>query len=201
MASSLTEIANLAISHLGTGKEIASLTENSEEASVCNRFIDHARRSTLRDSNWPFATVFLAAGLVESEPTNEWNYSYRYPADCLRLRRVLSGIRNDTHQSRVPFRMTRDATGLLIYSDQENACFEYTINETDVSRFSPDFDMALSYRLAMYIAPRLTKGDPFAMKKELGKLYLMEIDTARSNAFNEQQPDILPESEFIRGRE
>ena len=47
MASS-TEIANLALSHLGNGTEIADLeTERSSEASACRRFYDVALAQVL----------------------------------------------------------------------------------------------------------------------------------------------------------
>lgn len=202
MASSTTAIANLAISHLGIGKEIANLiTERSAEAQACRRFYETARDITLRDFSWPFATKINALGLVEEDPNDEWGFSYRYPTDCLKLRRILSGIRNDTRQTRIPYRVTRDESGLLIYTDAEDAELEYTINESDVGRFPPDFVMALSFLLAGYVAPRLTGGDPFKLGNRALELYQFELSKARSSAANEEQPDDLPESEFIRTRE
>lgn len=202
MASSNTEIANLAISHLGTGKEIASLdTEKSEEASAVRRVFSNARDSVLRDCNWPFATVIASLGLVAESPNTEWDYSYRYPSDCINFRRILSGIRNDTRQSRVPYRLGRDATGLLIFTDEASAVCEYTIREEDVSRFASDFEMALSLRIAFLVAPRLTSGDPGKLRQSLQQEYLYQISLARAAAYNEEQSEEIPESQFIRIRE
>ena len=79
MASSKTEIANLAISHLGIGKTIANLElEKSQEAIACRRFYDTVRDSSLRDFPWPFAGKIQALALV----SNEWLYAYQYPSDC-----------------------------------------------------------------------------------------------------------------------
>jgi hypothetical protein len=202
MASSTTAIANLAISHLGIGKEIANLeTERSSEAQACRRFYETARDVTLRDFPWPFATKINAIGLVEEDPNDEWGFSYRYPTDCLMLRRILSGLRNDNRQSRIPYRVTRDDSGLLIYTDAEDAELEYTIKETDVGRFPADFTMAFSFLLAGYVAPRLTGGDPFKLGQRALELYQIELSHARLTAMNEEQSEELPDSEFIRTRE
>lgn len=200
--ASETEIANLALSHLGIGKEIASLeTEKSEEATACRRFYTLLRDSSLRDFPWPFATKIIAVGLVEEDPNDEWSFSYRYPTDCLKLRRILSGTRNDNRQTRIPYKVARDDDGLLIWTDKEDAEVEYTVKETNPERFSADFVTFLSLRLSVAIAPRLTRGDPFKMGERAARLYELEVSKARATAVNEQQDEENPESEFISGRE
>jgi hypothetical protein len=200
--SSSTEIANMAISHLGTGKEISNLdTEKSEEASSCRRFFTNARDAVLKDCPWPFATEIATLGLIKENPNTEWDFSYRYPSDCLYVRKIQSGIRTDHRQSRVPYRVGQDASGLLIFTDEANAVLEYTKREEDSERFPSDFVLALSLKLAYHIAPRLSKGDPFKVKQELQKEYLQSIYMAKASALNEEQPDEEPESQFIRFRE
>lgn len=200
--SSKTEICNLALSHLGVGKEIAILeSERSQEASACRRFYDTALDATLRDYPWAFATKIVALGLIEEDPNDEWLYSYRYPTDCVFIKRILSGIKNDTRQTRINYRILSDSAGRIIYTDQENAEAEYSYRVTDTSLYPSDFIMALSYRLAHYIAPRVTAGDPYKLKREVMELYLLEIGRAKSNNNNEEQDAEDPESEFIRVRE
>lgn len=200
--ASETEIANLAISHLGVGKEIQNLeTDKSEEAAACRRFYDICRDASLRDFPWPFCTRIVALGLVEEEPSSEWAFSYRYPSNAWKLRRILSGARNDDRQSRVPYKVYSDDDGQLIYTDKEEAELEFTVKETNPERFSPDFIMFLSLRLAAMIAPRLTRGDPFKMGARALQVYEYEASKARATAVNEQQDEENPESEFVRGRE
>jgi hypothetical protein len=202
MASSETEIANMALSHLGIGKEIQNIeTESSQEAKACRRFFDTARDAVLRDFPWPFATKLVDLGLVEEDPNDEWGFSYRYPSDAIALRRILSGIRNDTLASRVPYKVGQDSQGLLIFTDAEDAQMEYTVREEAVERFSPDFILALSMRLAVYVAPRLTGGDPFKIGQRAMSLYMAEIGLAQASATGEEQPEQQPDSEFITGRE
>jgi hypothetical protein len=200
MASN-TEIANLALSHIGVSKEIQNLeTDKSNEAQSARRYYDTALDVVLRDFPWPFATRFLVLGKVEDDPTAEWGVSYRYPSDCVIARRILSGIRNENRQSLVPFRVTRDTAGRLIYTDKVDACLEYTIRADDPTLYPPDFTMAFSFRLAFYIAPRLTEGDPFRLQDRMFQLYRQELTRAGANSFNEETSDQQPLSEAERSR-
>lgn len=202
MATSSTEICNFALLHLGQTKRIANLTtEQSKEAQVFRSFYETVRDLVLRDHTWPFATKIAALALIEEDPNDEWTYSYRYPSDALMIRRVLSGIRNDAKSSRVPYKIAKDSQGLLLFCDLEEAQIEYTEMVTDVSFFPDDFAMSLSYRLAYYAAPAITNGDPFQMQGRMMQMYQTELSKATANSFNEEQPDELPESEFIRFRE
>lgn len=200
MGSTKAEICNLALSHLGVGNEILQFdTELSEEARACRRFFDLCRDTVLKDFAWPFATMNYTLVELEEDPTTEWDYSYRYPTDCLVLRKILSAIRTDYRESRVPYRIAQDAQGRVIYTDCEDAVCEYTSEMTDSTKFPPDFVMALSYKLAGYIAPRLTGGDPYELQQRMLSLYTLELTQAKRMAFNEEQPDV-EDNEFIRAR-
>jgi len=199
--ASKTSIANLALSHIGIAKPIANLdTEQSQEATACRTFYEVARDRVLRDIKWPFATKIAALALVEEDPNDEWAYSYRYPSDCLDVRKIQSGVRNETNAQRIPYKIASDDQGLLIFCDREDAILEYTFRAENVNLYPPDFMMGFSYRLASYIAPRLTNGDPFKLMNDVMALYKTEISNAAANAQNEEQPDIAPDSEFIQAR-
>ena len=201
MASS-TEICNLAISHLGSTKRIANLdTEQSTEAALFRTLYDTTIDLVLRDYRWPFATKIGALALIEEDPNDEWRYSYSYPTDAVEIRRILSGIRNDARDSRVPYKIAYSSSGRILFCDIDDAEVEYTIRITDPQLYPPDFIMALSFRLASYAAPALTAGDPFKMGDRAMKMYQYEISKATATSFNEEQPDQLPDSEFVRARE
>lgn len=200
--ASATEICNFALSHLGVSKEIASLqTEKSAEASACRRFYDLSLESTLRDFAWPFATKIETLGLVEENPNTDWGYSHRYPTDCLDIRRILSGIPQDTRDSRIPYKIGRDDSGLVVWSNLSDVTIEYTARSEDPSIYPADFILAFSLRLAMHIAPRVISGDPFQRQTVIRQLYVFEISQAKSSAINEEQQYQEPDSEFIRHRE
>lgn len=200
--SSKTEIINLALSHLGIGKEITNLeTEKSAEASAARRVYDTALDFVLREVHWPFATRIAALALVEEEPNTEWGYSYRYPTDCIKVRRILSGLRNDTRQSKAPYRLVQDNAGKLILTDEQDAQAEYTVKTDNPQMYPPDFVMAFSYYLAWLMSSRITGGDQFGLGKTALTMYMNLISTAAANAFNEEQPEEEPQSQFIRERE
>jgi hypothetical protein len=192
---------NLALSHLAISKKIILETDRSAEANACGDFYNTVRDKTLSDFPWPFATKFALLGVVQENPTTEWLFSYRYPSDCLFLRRIFSGIRNDNRQSRISYKIGQDAQGLLIYTDMAQAEMEYTISSDDVVRYPEDFRMAMSLHLAHYIAPRLTQGDPFKLGQRAYQMYRMELQIAADSAANEEQSDELPQSEFMRARD
>ena len=201
VSGSEVAIVNIALSHLGVGKEIANLvTEQSEEAECARRLYGTARDATLRDFPWPFATTIATLALIEEDPNDEWAYSYRYPTDCLYLRRILSGIRNDYRQSRVSYKIAQDSGGSLIYTDQGDAQIEYTARVTDPTRYPQDFVIMLSLYLAALIAPRLAGGDPHKLGDRAMKMYYLELSKAVSRAANEEQAEEAPVSEFERAR-
>lgn len=200
--ASKTEICNLAISHLGTAKEIADVdTDKSEEALACRRFYEVCKDSMLRDFAWPFAVRFQSLSLVEENPTDEWAYSYRYPIAAKYIKRILSGHRNDSRQTRVPYKIVSDSAGRLIYTDQQEAEIEYIADIDNANLFTEDFSLAFSYLLASYIAPRITGGNAFGeMSKMMLDKYAIHLARAKQSAFNEMQVDKEVDSEFIRIR-
>lgn len=203
MVSSNTEIANMALRHLGQSTEIADLSTDQTEAAFASRaFFETARDATLRDFPWPFAATTADLTQVAPEPTIEWGYSYVYPPDCLQAHRIVTGNRRETQADRIPFRLQYGAASILILTDQvaDDATLEYTRRETDPLRFPPDFALALSFRLAYYMAASMTAGDPFKLQERCLRGYSLEIAQAQSRAGNEEQPDLPPEASAIAAR-
>lgn len=203
MASSKTEICNMALMHIGSTKEIRDLSsENSAEARAMRRFYDEARREVLRDGGWPFANGIATLALIEEDPNTQWKYSYEPPSGSLRnIRIVVAGIRKEQESNPIPFQLGYTSSGTVLYTDQESAELEYVANVEDVSRFPPDFVLAFSLLLAAYTAPSISNGDSFKRRLECLQLYSLAMSKARANAKNEGATDPIPESEFIRARD
>jgi len=203
MADSKTEIVNLALSHLGVATVIANFdSDQGPEAATARVFYNLARKNVLRDINWPFArrdNISLAL-IEEFSSDEEYKYSYTYPANCLKFIRVLSDIRTDNRQSRVTFKISSSGTSKILYTDRETAKCEYIFDEENTLLFPIDFDLCLSYKLAAFMAPRLTAGDPFKLGPKANENYLIELSIAAANSSNEEQPDEEVESEFQRDR-
>lgn len=196
-----TAICNFALSHLGISKEIANIDEKSESARACKRFWDIAVEETFREIPWSFAIKYEDLGLIEESPNTEWGYSYRYPSDCARIQKIISGTRNETEQTRIPYALASDNEGLLIYADGSEAILKYIKKITDTNFFPADYAMMLSYLLASYIAPRITGGDPYKLGEKTLQMYYLKKSTAAATMYNEQQVDKEPDAETIRERE
>lgn len=212
-ASQITDVAicNLAIRLVGSGKLIQNITDPSNEAMNCQTFYYLLRDKVLRAFPWPFATKFAQLGLVNQYPTPEWGYAYRVPSDCLAIRRIWSGKRNDDRNSQTPYREGQDSQGKLIYTDMPNQPqsapnpvlawdVEYTFQAYNTGLWDPDFCDALSLALAVKLAPALGKGDKMKLVERLEQAYETALAKARASAANEEQPDRRPESEMIRAR-
>jgi hypothetical protein len=220
-----TNISNIAIARLGINKQIANLTtERSAEANACRQFYAITVTQTLEDYWWTFATKFATLPLVQRCPTREWRFAYGYPADCLKVRRILSYRRTDTRESRVPFKVVsnpNDPSSNLIYTDWGVNCgqsfgsgpspsnlpgpwfaaeIEYTFQNPNSSSYTVDFIMSAALRLASNIAPIITAGDPFNLTQKMMGLYQMELAKAQDNSAQEEQVDREPEAEWIRAR-
>lgn len=202
---SKVSVSNMALRHLGVSTEINDFdTESSKEAQACRRFYDEVLDQVLRDFAWPFASVIEALALVEEDPNDEWEYSYRYPSGCLKVGRVLngSGERIETDENRAAYKIGRDSTGLLIFTDVEDAEVEYTMQETDTGRWPADFAQAFSLLLAAMIGPSVAGGDQFKLSDRALQLYDWRRRSAQANAGNEEVPDYAGDSSgFIRSRE
>jgi len=191
----------MALSHLGVGVQLGNaVTETSTEAKACREFFEPALISTLKDYKWPWAKKFTELALVEEEPGNGFNYSYRYPSDCIDVRAVEASFDltpGVIFQKPSPYDLGFDSSGLLIYSDIDDASIMYTPKITNFDVYPENFKIALSYRLASYIAPRLTKGDPFKLGNKAFQMYQIEIARASASSFNETKPAENPDSDMI----
>src|SRR5690348_5144242 len=148
------DIANMALRHLAVSTTIASLTEASKPAKACDAFYEQTRDEVLEEFAWPFCTQIDNLALVATHPNNEWGYSYAYP-DCIAFRRILSGTRIDTRQTRMPYRIAASDSGKLIFTDLVSAQGEWTLRVTDPTQFAPSFVQALALKLASYIGPTI----------------------------------------------
>jgi hypothetical protein len=197
MPASIIDICNMALAHVGIGQRIEALTDEGQEAAQCDQFYDKAREATLRDFDWPFAEKTIALALTEEDPNTEWEFSYTYPVDCIRARRILTGTGN-SFTPRVPFKIARGTASSVIHTNLEDAVLLYTSDEKDPGLFDGSFVVALSYRLAMFIAMPLSRRQEQARMRSQ---YYEEISIAQANAANEGTEIEQPDSEFIRGRE
>jgi hypothetical protein len=205
MAVSDVLICNQALSRIGNGYRIASLSEASAEAIACGLHLDTCRERLLAESPWHFATAYATLGLVEENPNEDWTYAYRLPVDCITARRVFTaadatGTGGDGRKmaDQTPFAIGHDSAGRLVMTDLVSAALEYTARITNPAFYPPVFVSALAWLLASEIAMPLARSEKMMMMAL--QMYAAELGHARGLAANERvrDPDPLPEALRVR---
>lgn len=200
ITTSEVSICNMALARCGVTILIQSATEASNQADICNLFYAPTRDRVLEAFNWPFARRIATLADIGAPPIN-WQYRYRYPVDCLKVRNlVVEGMRAPNKDNRIPFQVLGDeaSSAKAIVTDQISAIAEYTARITDVNLFPPAFVSALAWGLAVEIAIPLTTDMKRVQVAQ--QMYLSALRDAESTAAGEQEEEPMPESDFITAR-
>ena len=113
-----TDIANFALSQLGTGAEIQNLTTDpSKEGRAIRRVYWSALKGLESSKNWWWATVFQKLALQSIYPTPEWPFAYQRPAGCLRLTRIWNHQHTDTQENAIKYLSVNNGTERVIVSE------------------------------------------------------------------------------------
>lgn len=197
MASEV-QIARLALQHIGDRFDITSLTEASPEAEQVNLVFADVRDMVLREHPWKFARKYVSPAELSGTAPANWAYMYAYPSDAMRVIRIVNPLGDDKPPIR--FEVARNADDLkVLLTNESEPTFEYTQRIIDPQQFDPQFVIALSYRLAQYIAIPIT-GDRQIMA-DMKQLADTELGKARSSDANEGFEIPRPsEAEWINAR-
>lgn len=159
--ASETDIANLALDHLGEDGTITSFDppDGSVHAEKCARFYPLARDMCLEAHAFTFArrTLQLTDTIAGGD---DYAYTYPLPSDCLKVLRVYpeDWRRDLTGIDEFEVETTDDGQKILM-CDLETPQLMYVRKVTDTSKFSPSFVISLSYLLASMLAGPIIKGD------------------------------------------
>lgn len=203
MPSTTVRIKNLALAHIGHSIFIDDDNEAGNEPDVLNVLFDDALAVVLEDFWWSFARRFETLGLVtdftEEETPQKWNYAYRYPVNVVTIRGIVTGAR-ELETDPAEWEVGSDATGRLIYTNQEECIVEVTALITDATLYPSMFSMALSWYLAFLIVPALAKDKSIA--GQMLNMYNAAMMTAEAKDANESHySPTHQESESIRARQ
>jgi hypothetical protein len=180
--ASKTDIAKLALQHLGDRFDIASITEASVEAEQMNLLFDTVRDATLKEHPWTFAKKYTSPTYLDATVPAEWTYMFTYPDDCLKIIEIVNPLGRDDPP--IPFDIAVNSVDdKVILCDVEEPEFCYIRRITDTYEYDAQFVLALSYRLAQYAAIPLT-GDRGLMR-DMKALADEAVGTAQSDDANE----------------
>lgn len=149
--SSKTAVANLALGHLKTDPvtSIDPPDEDSKAAQAMAKWYDQARRDTLEAHPWKFAQRRRALLADATAPAFEWASRFQAPNDYIRLAYIGEDWSNPD--------MDYDIEGDYILSNEASTLkLVYIWNIVDVTKFSPKFITAMSYKLAALAGYEIT---------------------------------------------
>jgi hypothetical protein len=154
MAISKVSICNMALGHLGS-KRIASLTDATEQAILCNIHYEQVVDEVLSEADWGCVTWRQTLAQVASTDDNylidddnaEWDYQYSLPTNpyCLRVIDVPGLPAAEYHiESRY-----------ILYNDDE-LTIRYVKRELDPTKYDAPLTKAIVYKLAAELALALS---------------------------------------------
>lgn len=187
--TSVVSICNLALSNIGKDN-ISALNEPTPEARACNQFYEHVRDMLLQAYPWRFAGKTQSLAEVTNDKPGAWDYAYRRPTDCLKIRYVrpeyaegdpeIEDVKLDA------FGVRHEVEGDTIYSDISPAFLRYTYRLTDPTAFPPLFVEALAWHLSVRLAMPLTR-DPKVRAEAFQIANGMQASAQMSDANEERE--------------
>jgi hypothetical protein len=196
-----TDIANMALSRMGTRATIADLTENSTEARQINLWYATVRDEIQSLIDWNFNRVSLALA-ASGTPPARWASSYAYPSDCLRMRRLdFGGASWVCGSPATGFEIASNGSATFLYCNEDQVSAVYAQRVTDPARFTPGFVLAFVDCLAASVAHAITQKAELA--ERLARRAQERIERAMADSANEGlvpgDMERLPQSLAVRG--
>lgn len=172
MPISETDICNQAIMKVGAKPLIATLTEDSDNARICNTFYAPVRDAVLRSHPWNCAIHRTTITALSDAPDSDWDHQYQLPTNpwCLRVLQV--GTLEDQ-----PTRWAVEGRRLL--TDENSPPIVYIKRITDTNEFDPLLIDAFVLKLAIKLSMPLTS-DPRIQKGLIDELEGISLPEARS---------------------
>lgn len=140
-------IANLAASSFGEDDQLRSPDDDTHLSRSVRAVWDVQRRAALRDHSWNFAMrrAELPAQALATPPIG-WAFSYKLPADCVRLIEVFGWSRS-----------TYQIEGGAVLADAQGPLrIRYIADLIEPALWDDLFVQAFANRLAFAIADRIT---------------------------------------------
>lgn len=188
MATSAVDICNSALYKIGAAR-ISSLTESSKAARILNDQYDRLRKEVLRAHPWNFAITWIELGLSANTPvSDDYANEFLLPSDCLRV--LETNLASD-----LDWEVGNNIDGnKVIFCNDVSLKIKYIKDVTNTTRFAPDFEEALAFRIAADIAYSIVQSQ--SVQQSMFKFYQFSIGQARSFDAQEKGQDFIIADQF-----
>ena len=187
MATEVSICSN-ALRRLGDSP-IASLTEDSERARLCNAFYAPSRDAVLRSHTWNFAINRANLAKLSTAPAFEYANQFALPTDpfCLRVLKM--------EFEDFEFKIEKLASqGRVLLTDEGEAKITYIARVTDPSLFDSMFVDTLTAKLAVDLAYPVTNST--TLQAQMQRLFERKLSEARSLDSTEGTTDSIISTVF-----
>jgi hypothetical protein len=190
--ASVTEICNSALNLLGASN-IASLTDDSKNARICNQRYEPIRNRIFRSHPWNCLIKRIELAQDTDAPVIEYEYAYTLPSDCLRVLKIHNGS-TDSINSDLDYKIE----GRKILTNQATLYLVYVSLVTDPNEIDVYLQEAIAATLAADIAYALTNNATLASN------YQSQADErlreARFIDATENSLGVIESNEFVDAR-
>jgi len=193
VATSSVDICNSALYKLGAAR-INSLSDDTKAAKICNDQYDRLRKEVLRSHPWNFAITWVTLALTVNNPiADEYSAEFLLPADVLRI------LETDITDN-VGWEVGNNVDGnKVIFCSSDSLKIKYIKDLTNTTRFAPDFEEALAFRMAADMAYALVQSQ--SVQQSMFQYYNLALARAMSFDAQEKGQDVVQADIFteIRG--
>lgn len=178
-----TQLANLALGHLGEAK-IMDLQEDTPAARRVSTSFGLVRDSLLRSHHWNFAIKRASLSRLAADPLSGFTYQYQLPTDCLRVLEV-----NGRTGGNDAAAYSLEARAVL--TDDTTVIIRYVARITDTEQWDSQFCDAFGYRLASHLAPAITGSE--SQRDALFRVAEgIAMGAAKGSDSRESRPEVVP---------
>ena len=195
--TSEVDICNLALIE-SFCSEIQSLTAQSREAEVCNRFYAQCRDLLLSGYNWKFNQVRRSLSVSSETPPDDWGYAYEVPTNCLYAVKIFQSNRNPVKEIPFTIESKLNVDEKILYTDEPEAILIYRKKITVTNMFSPMFIEAFANLLGAKVAMGLKQDINLANIRMTSFWQAVSRGTILDSAARDE--DAQPDTELVTSR-
>lgn len=184
MASSITEIANLALTYIGADL-ITSLDDPQKSAILIKQNWPICRDAVLRAYPWNCAVKRDVLAPLADQPAYGWSYSFLLPPDCLRT----LGLESDE-----PFTIE----GRKLQCNSNVVKIKYIARVEDPNEYDALLSQALAAYLAHLLAMPIVQSN--SLKEQMWEQYKLAVREARSVDAQENSLQMVEATDWLEAR-
>jgi hypothetical protein len=168
MANVLTspeDVCNAALAQIGYKSRIGSMYDGSEQSKVALDIYGQTRDYLLVTHDWDFARASVTGTLMPGPAPAPWQFMYAYPANCIRVRDIISPAYLANLNDPLPINFTRDTTAVgtsmveVILCNVSGAIIVFTEQVTSPALWQEGFTEAMIAALAVRLSAALASLD------------------------------------------